>query len=98
MNTEKTIRYGLWGVGLYFAYRLFQLLSKNGGNVKDAFDKLLQFAAADAPPVVTGQLILPDGSQVPLANLYVDSNMNVNVNGRTYTVKYRDANGNYVAG
>lgn len=95
---NKLINVALMGVGIYVLYKLLQKITA------PVIDPLAQGIASSylyftspGDVTVTGNIILPNGSQVPIANIYIDDSMQFVYNGRTYTVTGRDANGNYNA-
>jgi hypothetical protein len=94
---SSTLNWILLGVGGYLLYRFWQ----QAQGVVDAAVTPLANAYVNLTSggnvSVSGNLIFPDGSSVPLSQLYVDNNMHVQYNGKTYTVTSRDSDGNYHA-
>jgi hypothetical protein len=96
--TNKLINVALVSAGIYILYKILQKVTA------PVIDPLAQGIAntyswltLPGDVVVTGNINLPDGSQVPIANIFIDDSMQFVYNGRTYTVTGRDANGNYNA-
>jgi hypothetical protein len=95
---NKLINIALIGVGIYIAYKLLQkvaapIIDPLASGIANTW---LDFTMP-GNVIVTGNINLPDGSQIPISGIYIDSNMQFTYSGRTYTVTGRDGNGNYNA-
>lgn len=102
MNRIPTwVWYVAGAVGLYYLYK------KVGAGLNNALAKPEQaiadaYVALTSPTIVpAGNIVLPSGSLVPVAQLspYVDASGNTMVayQGHTYSLQPHDANGNWPA-
>jgi hypothetical protein len=101
MNRELT-NLVLLGVG---ALVLYQVLKKKIGDVtapvSDAIAKLWLALTEQPPMQVVGDVVLPDGSTVPLSTLPIradaQNRVYTNLSGHVYQLQPHDANGNWPA-
>lgn len=101
MNRDL-INLALLGAG---AYVLYQVLAKKIGAVAapatDAIAKLWVSLTEQPPMQVLGDVVMPDGSTVPLSTVPIrgdaQGRVYTNLNGHVYQLQPHDANGNWPA-
>lgn len=97
MKTLDLLFLAAVGVGGYYLYKKTSAAASAAANfVADPIAAGYLSMTLPGSVGVTGNMILPSGSVVPMSTLYVDENLQFVYLGRTYTVTGRNGN-NYTS-
>lgn len=106
MKSSGWIKVAAIATGAYLVYRMWSGAKALTAPVANVIGDTIAKVALPGQVSVKGSLILPDGTSFPWNtltrrsdfNTYFSGNlMYVSFGGKTYRVKGRDANGNYLA-